>query len=38
MQSQEIENGRKNIEFFTIVKLAEALDVEVIEVFKKSRS
>ena len=28
-----IENGQKNIEFFTIVKLAIALDVEIEELF-----
>ncbi len=30
-----IENGLKNIEFFTIVKLAEALEVELIDLFRK---
>lgn len=30
-----IENGLKNIEFFTIVKLAVALDVEVEELFTR---
>ena len=34
----KIENGLKNIEFFTIVKLAEALEVELIELFRKSKS
>ncbi|HTC00330.1 MAG TPA: helix-turn-helix transcriptional regulator [Ferruginibacter sp.] len=29
-----IENGLKNIEFFTIVKLAAALEVNLIEFFK----
>ena len=33
----KIENGLKNIEFFTIVKLAEALQVELIELFKKTK-
>lgn len=28
-----IENGLKNIEFYTIVKLAEALDVPLVELF-----
>lgn len=31
----KIENGLKNIEFFTIVKLADALEVELIELFRK---
>ena len=31
----KIENGLKNVEFLTIVKIAEALDVETIELFKK---
>lgn len=30
-----IENGLKNIEFFTIVKLATALDVKIGELFKE---
>jgi len=30
-----IENGQKNIELYTIVKLAEALGVELIDFFKK---
>ena len=34
----KIENGLKNIEFFTIVKLAEALEVEMIEIFRKAKS
>lgn len=29
----KIENGLKNIEFFTIVKIAEALDVELSDFF-----
>lgn len=29
----KIENAQKNIEFFTIVKLAEALEVELHELF-----
>lgn len=29
-----IENGQKNIEFFTVVRLAEALEVDLIELFK----
>jgi transcriptional regulator with XRE-family HTH domain len=28
-----IENGQTNIEFFTIVKLAKALEVELVELF-----
>ena len=31
----KIENGIKNIEFLTIVKIAEALEVELYELFKK---
>lgn len=31
-----IENGQKNIEFVTIVKLSEALDIQLIEFFKNS--
>ena len=31
----KIENGLKNIEFITIVKLAIALDVELSDLFKK---
>lgn len=34
----KIENGLKNIEFFTIVKLTEALEVEIIEFFRKAKS
>lgn len=30
-----IENGQKNIEFLTIVRLAEALDVELNDFFTK---
>ena len=30
-----IENGQKNIELYTIVKLAEALGVDLIDFFKK---
>ena len=30
-----IENGLKNFEFSTIIKLAEALNIELIEFFKK---
>jgi transcriptional regulator with XRE-family HTH domain len=30
-----IENGLRNIEFNTLVKIAEGLEVEVIELFKK---
>jgi len=30
----KIENGLKNIEFITIIKIAEALDVDVIELFR----
>lgn len=29
-----IENGQKNIEFFTIIKLAEALQIELLDFFK----
>jgi transcriptional regulator with XRE-family HTH domain len=29
-----IENGKKNIEFVTISKLADALEVELVELFK----
>ncbi len=29
-----IENGLKNIEFLTIVKLAEALEIEIVQLFK----
>lgn len=28
-----IENGQKNIEFFTIVKLADALDIDIAKFF-----
>lgn len=34
----KIENGLKNIEFFTIVKLAEALEIELIEFFRKAKN
>ena len=30
-----IETGQKNIEFYTLVKLAEALEVELVDLFKK---
>jgi transcriptional regulator with XRE-family HTH domain len=30
-----IENGQKNIEFYTIVKLAEALGIELNELFNR---
>lgn len=30
-----IENGQKNIEFFTIVKLAEALEIQVKDFFNE---
>ena len=30
-----IENGLKNIEFMTVVKLAAALEVEILEFFRK---
>lgn len=30
-----IENGQKNIEFYTIVKLAEALEVDLAELFRR---
>jgi len=33
----KIENGLKNIEFITIVKIAEALDVNVFDLFKPER-
>jgi DNA-binding XRE family transcriptional regulator len=33
----KIENGLKNIEFITIVKIAEALDIEVFELFKPEK-
>ena len=33
----KIENGLKNIEFITIIKIAEALDVEVIELFRQEK-
>lgn len=32
----KIENGLKNIEFITIVKLAAAMDIEIVDFFKKS--
>jgi transcriptional regulator with XRE-family HTH domain len=31
----KIENGLKNIEFITLVKLAEALEVDLIDLFRK---
>jgi len=34
----KIENGLKNIEFFTIVKLAEALELELIEFFRRAKN
>jgi transcriptional regulator with XRE-family HTH domain len=34
----KIENGLKNIEFYTIVRLAEALEIELIDLFKKAKS
>jgi transcriptional regulator with XRE-family HTH domain len=34
----KIENGLKNIEFLTIVKLAEALNVEVYDLFKPHKT
>jgi len=33
----KIENGLKNVEFITIVKIAEALDVEVFNLFKPEK-
>ena len=33
----KIENGLKNIEFITIIKIAEALDVEVVELFRPEK-
>jgi HTH-type transcriptional regulator, competence development regulator len=33
----KIENGLKNVEFLTIVKLAEALNVEVYDLFKPKK-
>ena len=33
----KIENGLKNIEFITIVKIAEALDVEISDLFSKNK-
>ncbi len=30
-----IENGLKNVEFMTIVKLAEALEIDILDFFKK---
>ena len=30
----KIENGLKNVEFITIIKIAEALGVEIVEFFK----
>jgi transcriptional regulator with XRE-family HTH domain len=32
-----IENGRKNLEFLTIVKLAEALEVELSQLFSEEK-
>ena len=32
----KIENGLKNIEFMTIIRLAVALDVEISDLFEKS--
>jgi transcriptional regulator with XRE-family HTH domain len=32
-----IENGQKNIEFTTLVKLALALDIELIDFFKEAK-
>jgi transcriptional regulator with XRE-family HTH domain len=32
-----IENGRKNLEFYTIVKLAHALEIELNELFIKEK-
>lgn len=31
----KIENGKKNIEFYTIVRLADALEIELIDLFRK---
>jgi transcriptional regulator with XRE-family HTH domain len=33
----KIENGLKNIEFITIVKIAEALDVDLFDLFKPEK-
>jgi HTH-type transcriptional regulator, competence development regulator len=33
----KIENGLKNIEFYTIIKLAEALEIEIIDFFRKPK-
>lgn len=33
----KIENGLKNIEFYTIVRLAEALEIELMDLFKKAK-
>jgi len=33
----KIENGLKNIEFITIVKIAEALDVDIYDLFKPEK-
>ena len=33
----KIENGLKNIEFITIIKIAEALEVELIELFRQEK-
>jgi len=30
-----IENGKKNIEFYTLVRLANALEVDIIDLFRK---
>jgi len=32
-----IENGQKNLEFYTLVKLADALEVELTDLFKKNK-
>ncbi len=31
----KIENGLKNVEFITIIKIAEALEIEIIDLFSK---
>ena len=33
----KIENGLKNLEFLTIVKIADALEVEIYELFKPEK-
>lgn len=33
----KIENGLKNIEFYTIVRLAEALEIELVDLFRKAK-